>query len=747
MRVTLKWLLFSLAFVPLLVNYDTLFPFIFTKTLLIRGAVTLFWVFFAVWFFTRKDEAKKTLDVNWRFIKNPLYLLTSLYIFLMLLSTVFAVDWYRAFFGDIERGEGFLGMLHFFGFFVAALMVFKKSDWATFFKFNLITGAILLVDSIGEIVSGELNRAQSFVGNPTFTAGYFLFVILSALLAFKMTKDSIGWRIFSFAMIFGGMVGVFLTGTRGAILGLAAGIIVAILYFAVKGKSETLDLGFLKTDLQKASIILLVLAFLTVGGFAATRESALWQNIPGLNRFADITLQDNTVQTRLISAGVSLNAINPVDNGVHRFLLGYGWENFNVAYNKYFNPEYMRYEALWFDRAHNKLMDVLVMNGVLGLLAYLAAWLAVLYLAFRRIEDKQIAASLLFFGTAFFIQNLFVFDQISTYIPFFAFLGFTVFASSESGEFSLKGWFSKSKRLFDKIIPYKLPIVGVFLSFALVAYTLVPYFQSVAFIQTLKSGDVNFAMEKLETYTEPYNYAQSTIRNRLLTTAINLIGQPGASEFVDTSIRLHEEFLNREPYDPRDFNIIGSVYRLRGNNGEPGAHEKAEQYFLKALELSPTRQDHFYNLATLYADQGDFVKMQEYAGKMLEGSPTVPRTNILYVYLISREGPNRYAEGVELLNPAIRDYKLNFFSGEQDKAMLQHLYDLFIHHFYEIRDEEHFLTSLEGAGDLWIKLDQYNQILLSAGEIDVLPPEQYSKLQSIIDQFNSVGWDAVVIGR
>ena len=50
MRYTLKWLLFSLAFVPLVVNFDTLFPFIFTKTLLIRTAIALFWVLFTVFF-------------------------------------------------------------------------------------------------------------------------------------------------------------------------------------------------------------------------------------------------------------------------------------------------------------------------------------------------------------------------------------------------------------------------------------------------------------------------------------------------------------------------------------------------------------------------------------------------------------------------------------------------------------------------------------------------------------------------
>ena len=166
---------------PLFVNLDTLFPFIFTKTLVIRTAVTLFFVFFAVWFFTRRDEAQKTIDNYWKYLKNPLFLATCGFILLMLFSTIFAVNPSKAFFGDIERGEGYLGILHFFGFFVAALLVFKREDWATFFRFNLITGAILLIDSFDEVLSGDFERAQSLVGNPTFLAGYFLFVLFLRL--------------------------------------------------------------------------------------------------------------------------------------------------------------------------------------------------------------------------------------------------------------------------------------------------------------------------------------------------------------------------------------------------------------------------------------------------------------------------------------------------------------------------------------------------------------------------------------
>ena len=742
MRYLLRWTLFSLAFVPLLVNTDTLFPYIFTKTLLIRSAVTLFWVLFAIFFFTRKRESLDLLNNNWRFVKNPIYIFVSIFILLMLFSTIFAVDPIKAFFGDIERGEGYIGMLHFFAFFVASLLVFKKEDWATFFRFSLIAGAVLLFDSVQELATGKFDRAQSLIGNPAFLAGYFLFVTLSAFLSFSLSKNRIGWRIFSFLMIFGGIISVFLTGTRGAILGLVAGVLLSALYFAVKGKEMSFNLGALKLDMQKAGIAFLAASILGIGGFALTRENAFWQKVPGLERFSDLSFSDPTLQTRIISAGVSLNAINPIENGIHRFLIGYGWENFNIAYNKHFNPEYMRYESLWFDRAHNKVFDVLVMTGTLGLIAYLGAWFSLFYMAFKRIPEKGIAVPLIFFGSAYFIQNLFVFDQISTYIPFFAFLAFAVFASSERGEFELGQQLSWFKKLSEKILPYKLPIIGGAFSFALVAYTFVPYSQSIAFIRVLQAQSVDVAIQNLDAYTKPYNYAQSTIRNRLLTQSIPLIGNQDPAGFANTALALHEEFVAKEPYDPRDISLIATAYRLKGNLGDPGAYEKAEEYFLRALALSPTRQDHFYNLATLYIDQGNFQKMQEYAGTMLAQSPTVPRTKILYATLIVREGGNRYAESVRELNAAISD-PMVYFGGESEENVIRTTYSLSIDYFFNAKDGENFLTALRGARDFEFKIDKINKAKFEAKVINSMPPSMASELEANLNKFTEGGFDAL----
>jgi len=407
----------------------------------------------------------------------------------------------------------------------------------------------------------------------------------------------------------------------------------------------------------------------------------------------------------------------------------------------------MRYESLWFDRAHDKIFDVLVMNGVLGLLSYSAIWFLLFRLAFKRITEKEYAVPIIFFGSAYFVQNLFVFDQISTYIPFFALLAFTVFASSEGlKEVSYSGRALKMKSLVEKIAPYKLPIIATFFSFALVSYTLVPYSQSVSFIKSIQTGDAQVVLDSVESFSEPYNYAQSTIRNRLATMIMPLVGNPEMVGVVNTALSLQEEYIARQPYDPRDLSLVGNIYRLKGNFGEPGGHEKAIEYELRALKLSPNRQDHLYGLATLYADRGDFVNMNEYADRLISSAPTVARNKILYGTIILREGPTRYAEAAEVLNSALLDPKI-YFSGDQEKNVLRLAYDLFIGHFYETRDSENFLSAMEGARDLEIRFQEIYQAQLDNGLIEALPVLRVSEFDRNIELFNSGGWGAIVIGQ
>jgi tetratricopeptide (TPR) repeat protein len=86
-------------------------------------------------------------------------------------------------------------------------------------------------------------------------------------------------------------------------------------------------------------------------------------------------------------------------------------------------------QEAWFDRTHNVILDWLISAGILGLLAYLFMYAATLWYIWKNRQgttglsfaQKSTLTGLL---AAYFIHNLFVFDNIPSYIIFFSIIAF-----------------------------------------------------------------------------------------------------------------------------------------------------------------------------------------------------------------------------------------------------------------------------------------------------------------------------------
>ena len=63
-------------------------------------------------------------------------------------------------------------------------------------------------------------------------------------------------------------------------------------------------------------------------------------------RFSSLSLADTTVQTRLLSISTGREGF------LERPVLGWGPENYNLVFDKYYNPKLYPAEN-WFDHAHN----------------------------------------------------------------------------------------------------------------------------------------------------------------------------------------------------------------------------------------------------------------------------------------------------------------------------------------------------------------------------------------------------------
>lgn len=772
MAFLIKLSLWALAFVPLIASTSAFFPYIFGKVMMIRIFISLTSLLFAVHLVANSEFRRETYGKLKQLVKNPLFVTTSAFITLFAISTIFAANPFRAFFGDVERGEGLVGFLYFYGFFVYSLLLFEKKDWVVFFKSTLITGIILLFGALMQLhgayipeqgVRGQVNyevaiedtstkylctngnifayplyvlkgiivapdgqnpqsRPGSCTGNPAFLGGYFLFVIFAALASFYYSKKEPIWRVFAAIMVPVGAAGVLLTQTRSAMVGLVVGLLSLVVYGAFHGKSISVRKG---VSLRNASLGLLAAMLLVGGIFFSTKNAPIWQKVPGFNRVAQFTLKDATVQTRLISLGVSKNAIDPEKNGMQRFLIGWGPENFSIAYNKYYNPEYYRYEHTWFDRAHNKLMDVAVMNGILGLFAYLGIWLSVGWLVFRRKGFSFDMMAALFFGTAFFFNLLFVFDQISTIIPLFAFFAFLTFVSTLESETHDE---AKGKKLHMEELAVKdYAVYGVFggaslfFLWALIFWTIVPFSQMSTYLSAIGSSKNAAAiLQYPDAIFEPYTFAQQDIRGHFLNIMIQYYGKSEQLQpLIDESIKRMEELVEKEPTNPRYLLMLANAYDRRARaGGGVELFKKAEIYYKRAAELAPLRQDVVYETAFNLAAQGRNDEATALLRNVLKVDDVSPETHYFLGAILAEQNRD-YHEALKEIEIAMGNPAFANFKSEE----VRNIYRIFLKRTYTAHDKVNFMIVTK--------------------RLEVLDPDQADTVRQMEAWVNKGQWPAI----
>ena len=412
----LKFCLYAVLFTPLLICSKFLFPFITPKVIYFRCLVEIALFFYILLLFYRS---------NYRIRFTPLISAIFVYIFVMTFASIFGVNPYKSFWGNIERGEGLLTIYHLAIFFILLTCVFRtKKDWVRFFNISVFVSFLLSLYALFQkfglkwTVHPGQARLMSTLGNPSYVGAYLLIHIFLILFLYINTRRSTpsttfttkvvpGTKLIHFyyiAVFFLEVYILFNTRTRGAILGLFFGALVWAFLNVVFSRQRKVKFVF--------AALLLLLFFSALGVW--TFRNAQWiRAIPGVGRIASISLNDITTQNRLMSWHSGIKGWKD------RPILGYGYENFNIAFNKYFNPKMYRDPGsrVWFDRAHNVLIDQLVYGGIFGILSYLAIFGVAILFLLRRVKSKREEYTILLSLLAgYLFQNLFVFDCLAVYI-------------------------------------------------------------------------------------------------------------------------------------------------------------------------------------------------------------------------------------------------------------------------------------------------------------------------------------------
>ncbi|MCH7744888.1 MAG: O-antigen ligase family protein, partial [Chloroflexi bacterium] len=228
----------------------------------------------------------------------------------------------------------------------------------------------------------------------------------------------ISWRLFWLAAIALDLWILSLTGTRGAFLGLGAGLMAFAVVYIVIGR--VVILRFAASGL--IGLLALVALIFVFGKDTAIFERVAESNVM-IRRVSTIGLTDSTLVSRLdsISAGLEGFAARPI--------LGWGPENYNVAFGRYIKVDSRATET--FDQVHSKPIEELTTKGALGFLSYMTLWAFMFWVVFRKARRQDAGEQFftLFIGATlvgYFVQNLFLFDTPATLLQFILLLGYVV---------------------------------------------------------------------------------------------------------------------------------------------------------------------------------------------------------------------------------------------------------------------------------------------------------------------------------
>lgn len=426
----------AIFFVPLIIRNNILRPYILSKTIPFQIMVLALLV---VWVLLLTIDFKK-----YRPKLNIVFIALTVFTLAILLSSVFSLDFYRSFWGNAERTEGFVNLLYFYFFSIAIFSVLRHrlktlnvlifTTLAASFFVSLYP--ILQRLSILRLMPGEqLSRPGGPLGNPTFLAGYLLVHLFLAVWFFfqningpQKFRKILSWLAVLIFLVDGA---VFVwTQTRGSFVGLFLGVVAALLVslFTLPKKQKKWAAG-----------ILTFAVIISVSFFVfrpVIRESAVATKVPIISRLASISLNDGTTISRLESWKWSLNW------WLKRPVLGAGQDMFYRVFDENYSANDMALMSERFDRAHNKYIDVLVMNGAVGLAAYLFLLLSTVIAAIRQVKKAQNLSlkiawlSVVALLVAYFTHNFFVFDTPVNSLIFYFLLGWlmAVFPSASSAE-------------------------------------------------------------------------------------------------------------------------------------------------------------------------------------------------------------------------------------------------------------------------------------------------------------------------
>ncbi len=606
--------LFIIPFIPFIVPSAMFFPFISGKGFTFRIITEIIFGLFVVLAFMDSQYRPR---MSW-ITKSVLFFTGA-----VLLADLFGVSVYKSLWSNYERMEGFVLIAHLALYYIVVSSMFNtKAKWVQYLNVYIGASAMMsiygLLQAAGKITINQgSTRVDGTFGNASYLAIYLVFTIFLCLY-FMIDYSKAKWQRWSYAVV--GIVNIivlYFTATRGAILGLIGGLVLTGIIVAIKEKDNAW--------VRKLAYGILGAIAIVIVGFISIKNTDFAKNNQVLGRFSSLGINEIKTQGRYFVWPMAIKGF------VEHPVLGWGQENFNYVFNKYYDPR-MYGQEQWFDRTHDIFLDWLIAGGLVGLLSYLALYAALLYYIWRKgsvlkLSEKAILTGLV---AAYVFHNIFVFDNLISYVMFFSLLGFIhSINSNQNTTVPQTGFYTKT---FSQDVVYYIvaPIV-------LIVTVVSVYFVNVPAIlanQTLikamsaqGSIDKNLALFKQVFAYNSFGNTEAT--EQLVQIASQVKDATGVPDNVKTQFynlakEKIEEKLKQTPHDARYLVFAGSFYNRFGR------YDDAIKNLELAVKESPKKQTIYAELGSSYLGKGDLAKMFAQMKISYELATTSKEAQIMY---------------------------------------------------------------------------------------------------------------------
>ena len=569
-----------------------LFPYTTGKTWVFRALVELAFVLSLVLTISRRRWGVAQYHSH-HGSRVLVYVLTS-FLAWTLLCNMLGLDAYRSFWSNWERMGGFIDYIH-WALYLFCLLSVMSHERTRPMLFNLVL--IISLVCLTGIFDAE-TRSISTLGNPIYVGNLAVFGIFISIYLFAGRTPDKGWKsgvlrlLLALALMIA-VAAVLKSASRGPMVALAAGSLVLLI---------SIGLGFARrhSPLMAGVFILACVAF----GSALISQTHSIQKVLeqsdnyAFQRLSRVSLSNQTTADRLENWRIAADAAQS------RPWMGWGQENYMIAFNQHYRPGRIDRAKLWFDRAHNAYLDVLVASGVPGLLLYclmmgLPLWLIWCAPGWSRLEKS----SMLALFTAFLLKNVVGFDTFSSSIVWIVIVAIVLVEQKQAA-------FEDTEHALSESFLFRLSALVLLALSMLAIYGLNirPYQDNQRFATLMNHPLAVNSQPLIQVLAQPvssYRYAHNSklaVFDSLLTNSsgsdLDADERQRLEQVFQRAVRLVNDALITQPEN----------YRIKYNGAllaaQLGQYETAIRLLEELTEASPKRAAFWHTLAQVYAAKG-----------------------------------------------------------------------------------------------------------------------------------------------